>query len=81
MTENDFRKILEEMEEFYYKAKDSLIKWYKENPSVEYIASKYLETIVPFMLNSDMPMELIQAVAQMNVGWLIESLKLSSFIK
>ncbi len=67
MTENDFRKILEEMEGFYFKAKDSIIKWSKEDPSVEYIASKYLETIVPFMLNSDMPMELLQQFAQMLV--------------
>ena len=81
MTENDFQKILEEMEEFYYKAKDSIIKWYKENPSVEYISSKYVETIVPFMLNSDTPMEIIQTTAQMIVGWLIECLKINGFIK
>jgi glyoxylase-like metal-dependent hydrolase (beta-lactamase superfamily II) len=80
MTENDFQKILEEMEEFYFKAKDSIIKWSKENPSVEYIASKYLETIVPFMLNSDTPMELLQQFAQMLVGWIIEALKISGFI-
>ncbi|MHA1468541.1 MAG: MBL fold metallo-hydrolase [Promethearchaeota archaeon] len=80
MTENDFRKILEEMEGFYFKAKDSIIKWSKENPSVEYIASKYLETIVPFMLNSDMPMELLQQFAQMIVGWIIEALRISGLI-
>ena len=80
MTENDFQKILEEMEGFYFKAKDSIIKWSKENPSVEYIASKYLETIVPFMLNSDMPMELLQQFAQMIVGWIIEALRISGLI-
>ncbi len=81
MTENDFRKILEEMEEFYYKAKDSIIKWYKEDPSVEYIASKYLENIIPFMQNYDVPMELIQMAVQMTVGWAIKALKISGFIK
>ena len=81
MTENDYQKILEEMEEFYYKAKDSIIKWYKENPSVEYVSSKYLETIVPFMLNSDMPMEILQSTSQMLTGWLIKSLKISGFLK
>ncbi|MHA1254069.1 MAG: MBL fold metallo-hydrolase [Promethearchaeota archaeon] len=80
MTENDFRKILEEMEGFYFKAKDSIIKWSKENPSVEYIASKYLETIIPFMLNSDMPMELLQQFVQIIVGWIIEALRISGLI-
>jgi heme oxygenase len=81
MTEEDFNQLLEKMEYFYYGTKDSLIKWYKENPSVEYIASKYLETIVPFMLKSDMPKEIIQTTAQMLVGWLIKSLKISGFLK
>jgi len=81
MTEKDFQGIIEEMEEFYYKTKNSIIEWYKENSSIEYIASKYLETIVPFMKDYDVPMELIQMATQMKVEWLIKALKMSGLIK
>ncbi len=42
----DFNRVVDEMEEFYFKVKDSIIKWYHENPSIESITSKYLEYII-----------------------------------
>lgn len=74
LTDNDFNKIVDEMEDFYFKVKELIIKWYHENPSIESIASKYLESIHP---NPNVPVELFK----MPVGWLVKGLKMSSFIK
>lgn len=43
----DCNKILNEMEELYFKTKNSLIKWYNENNSLDDIALKYHETFIP----------------------------------
>ena len=77
LTENDFNKILEEIEEFYYKTRDSIIKWYNENPSLESLTSKYFETFMPPIPNPEMQMEIFK----ITMDWLIKSLKLSGFIK
>ena len=63
LTENDFNKILEEIEEFYYKTKDSIIKWYNENPSLESLTSKYFETFIPSIPNPEMQMEFFKMVS------------------
>jgi glyoxylase-like metal-dependent hydrolase (beta-lactamase superfamily II) len=42
-----FEQILNEMEELYFKVKNSLIEWYNENPSTEIITSKYCTTLMP----------------------------------
>lgn len=77
LTENDFNKILEEIEEFYYKTRDSIIKWYNENPSLESLTSKYFETFMPSIPNPEMQMEIFK----LTMDWLIKSLKFSGFIK
>lgn len=43
----EFHEFLDSIEDKYFNAKNSLIKWYEENPDDEYIAKKYQETIVP----------------------------------
>ncbi|MFX1363686.1 MAG: MBL fold metallo-hydrolase [Promethearchaeota archaeon] len=45
--DDHFVQILEEMEDLYFKVKNSLIKWYNEDSSIEVITNKYFKTIVP----------------------------------
>jgi glyoxylase-like metal-dependent hydrolase (beta-lactamase superfamily II) len=45
--DNHFEQILNEMEDLYFKAKNSILEWYDENPSVEYITSKYFKNLIP----------------------------------
>ena len=73
-TDNDFNKIVDEMEEFYFRVKDSIIKWYYENPSIESITSKYIKTIIS---NPDIPVEMFK----MPVGWLVKGLEMSGLLK
>ncbi len=42
-----FEQILNEMEDLYFKVKNSLIEWYNENPSIDDITSKYYTTFIP----------------------------------
>ena len=42
-----FEQILDEMEDLYFKVKDSLIEWYNENPSIDFITNKYCRTLIP----------------------------------
>jgi len=42
-----FNQIINEMENLYFKVKNSLIEWYNENPSIEYMTSKYYKTLIP----------------------------------
>ncbi|MHA1987921.1 MAG: MBL fold metallo-hydrolase [Promethearchaeota archaeon] len=42
-----FEQILNEMEDLYFKVKESLIEWYTENPSIDSITSKYCKTLIP----------------------------------
>ena len=46
-TGEDFKQIVNEMEDVHFKTKNAIIKWYKENPSLNYIATKYLDTFIP----------------------------------
>ncbi len=70
-----FEQILDEMEDLYFKVKDSLIEWYNENPSIDFITSKYCRTIIP---NSKFWNENFFAVI---IEMMINGLKLSGFIK
>ncbi|MFX0001004.1 MAG: MBL fold metallo-hydrolase [Candidatus Hodarchaeota archaeon] len=70
-----FNQILNEMEDSYFKVKNSLIKWYNENPSIDYITSKYYKTLVP---NSKFWTE---KGFELFVGMMIEGLKYSGFIE
>jgi len=42
-----FEQALNEMEDRYFEAKNSLIEWYNEDPSVESITSKYCRKLIP----------------------------------
>jgi glyoxylase-like metal-dependent hydrolase (beta-lactamase superfamily II) len=75
--DEDFETILDEMEEFHFKTKDSIIQWYKENLSSREIALKYFETYIP---NSKILEYGLLDNLEMNIKWLIEGLKLSGFI-
>jgi len=69
-----FEQILNEMEELYFKIKNSLIEWYKENPSIDVITSKYCKTLIP---NSKFWNE---RIFEFIVGMMINGLKISGFI-
>lgn len=43
----DVEEIMDTVEEFYFKAKNSMLQWYNENPSIQYLAEKYHETYIP----------------------------------
>ena len=73
----DFRNVLEEMEDFHFKAKNSIIQWFKENLSSKEITLKYFETYIP---NSKMVEYGLLDNLEMNIKWLIEGLKGSGFI-
>ncbi len=73
----DFRNVLEEMEDFHFKAKNSIIQWFKENLSSKEITLKYFETYIP---NSKMVEYGLLDNLEMNIKWLIEGLKESGFI-
>lgn len=73
--DNHFEQILNEIEDLYFKAKNSLIKWYNENPSIDYITNKYFKTLIP---NSKYWNEKAFAIMIENM---INGLKLSGFIK
>jgi glyoxylase-like metal-dependent hydrolase (beta-lactamase superfamily II) len=43
----DFKKFVEEVRDFHFNVKNSIIKWYNENPSLDYIASNFHKTFIP----------------------------------
>ncbi|NVM35520.1 MAG: MBL fold metallo-hydrolase [Candidatus Lokiarchaeota archaeon] len=73
--DNHFEQILNEMEDLYFKVKNSLIKWYNENPSIDYITNKYFKTLIP---NSKVWNEKAFVIM---IEMMINGLKLSEFIK
>ena len=70
-----FEQILDEMEDLYFKVKDSLIEWYNENPSIDFITNKYCRTLIP---NSKF---WNQMFFTFNVEMMINGLKLSGLLK
>ena len=77
-NDNDFVKILNDMEKFHFNAKSSIIQWYNENSSVEYITLKYHEKFIP---NSKIHTKKNILGLQLVVQWLIDGLKYTNFIK
>jgi glyoxylase-like metal-dependent hydrolase (beta-lactamase superfamily II) len=69
-----FEQILNEMEELYFKVKNSLIEWYNKNPAIDVITSKYCKTLMP---NSKYWNE---KIFEFLVGMMINGLKISGFI-
>ncbi len=76
--ENDFTKILNDMEVLHKNAKNSLIKWYNENPSLNYIALKYHEKFTP---NSRIHTKENIHGLKLVIEWLIEGLKVMGCIE
>jgi len=76
-TDADFKTVLAEMEDFHFRAKNSIIQWFKENLSSREITLKYFETYIP---NSKIVEYGLLDNLEMNIKWLIEGLKGSGFI-
>ena len=72
--DTNFDQVLNEMEELYFKVKNSLIEWYHENPSIDIIASKYCKTLMPNSKFWD------EKIFEFIVGMMINGLKISGFI-
>lgn len=75
-TDEDCQWILENMEDIYFNTKNSIIKWYMENPSKKYVAAKYHEKFIP---KSRMP-SLDKAGFENFISWLIMGLKMSGYL-
>ncbi|MHA1376296.1 MAG: MBL fold metallo-hydrolase [Promethearchaeota archaeon] len=74
----DFIDLVENVKEKYYKAKDSIIKWYSENADLDYVSEKYQENIIP---NSKIfPKENLGGIHWFMVQH-IKTLKAAGFIK
>jgi glyoxylase-like metal-dependent hydrolase (beta-lactamase superfamily II) len=76
-TEEDCVQVINNMEKLHFATKNSIIKWYKENPSFNYLALKFHETFIPKS----------KILKLGNIGflenqmkWLVEGLKRSGFI-
>ena len=73
--DNHFEQILDEMEDLYFKVKNSLIEWYNEDPSIESITNKYFRTFTP---NSKIWNERLFVIL---IDMMINGLKFSGFIE
>ncbi len=76
-TDEDFENIINEMDELHYKTKDSIIRWYNENPSLDYITSKYHEKFIP---NSTIFTREKIIGLRISMQWLVEGLRISGFL-
>ena len=77
-TEEDCTEIIDSMESLHFITKNSIIEWYKENPSFNYIARKFHEKFIP---NSKILKLGYIGILERQMEWLIEGLKRSGFIK
>jgi glyoxylase-like metal-dependent hydrolase (beta-lactamase superfamily II) len=75
---DDLDKFLEEMEDLYFKAKETLIKLYNENPSLEYITKGYHDKLIP---NSEIFSEDKLMGLQWNIQQNIDTMKAAGFIE
>ncbi|MFX0006727.1 MAG: MBL fold metallo-hydrolase [Promethearchaeota archaeon] len=76
-TDEDFKQIINNMEELHFATKDSIIRWYKENPSYNYLALKFHEIFIP--KSKIIKLGYIE-VLERQMEWLVEGLKRSGFI-
>jgi len=76
-TGDDFKQIVKDMEEVHFSTKNAIIKWYKENPSLNYIAKKYLDTFTP---NTDRYRGEEIEILEVTMSWFLEGLKRSKLI-
>jgi glyoxylase-like metal-dependent hydrolase (beta-lactamase superfamily II) len=75
---DDFKKIVENVKDFHLDAKESLIKWYNENPSLNYISLKYHEKLIPE--SKIHTRENIHGL-ELEINWSIDGLKAMGVIK
>ncbi|MFX1418727.1 MAG: MBL fold metallo-hydrolase [Promethearchaeota archaeon] len=75
--DEDFDHIINSMEELHFATKNSIIKWYKENPSYNYIALKFHEKFIP--KSKIIKLGYIE-VLERTMEWCVEGLKRSGFI-
>ncbi|MFX1393300.1 MAG: MBL fold metallo-hydrolase [Promethearchaeota archaeon] len=75
--DDDMVKIIDEMEDLYFKTKNSIIKWYKEEHSTEHITLKYHDK---YIKNSTIHTKDNMLILQFLVEMLIEGLKTSGII-
>ncbi|MFW9874423.1 MAG: MBL fold metallo-hydrolase [Candidatus Thorarchaeota archaeon] len=70
--------LIDEVENTYFKTKDSIIQWYNENTEMKYIAEKYHDTFIPnstvFTKSNIIGLELM-------MQWIVDGLKTSDIIK
>ena len=76
-TGEDFKQIVKDMEEVHFRTKNAIIKWYKKNPSLNYIAKKYIDTFTP---NTDRYKGENIELLEVTMSWFLEGLKRSGFI-
>ena len=76
-TNDDFLQILNEMEDLHHQTKQAIKQWYIENPSLDYIASKYHETFIP---NSTIHTKENLLGLKLIMEWLVEGLKISGYL-
>ncbi len=76
-TEENFDQIINSMEELHFATKDSIIKWYKENPSYNYLALKFHESFIP---KSKIIKYGYIGFLERQMEWFVEGLKRSGFI-
>ncbi len=69
--------IMNEMEDLHFQTKDSLIQWRDENPSMNYIASRYREKFIP---NSKIFTKQHLGGLELQMEWLTRGLRCASFI-
>ncbi len=77
-TDKDFINIVENTKDFHLNVKESIIKWYNENPSLHYIASKYHEKFIP-----DSKIHTKENIhgLEFEIEWFIDGLKTIGVIK
>lgn len=76
-TNDDFIYIVENTKDFHFNVKESIIKWYKENPSLDYIASKYHEKFIP---ESKIHTKENIAGLKFEIEWFVDGLKYMGLI-
>lgn len=74
----DLEKFIDEMEDRYFKAKETLIKLYNENPSLKYITQGYHDEVIP---NSVIFSEENLMGLQWNIEQNIKTMKAAGFIE
>ena len=76
--DEDFIKIVENTKDFHLNAKESIRKWYNDNPSLNYIALKYHEKFIP-----DSKIHTKENIhgLEFEIEWFIDGLKSMGVIK